>query len=400
MRIQHPYHNTLAQLFFSTALIMSLLTIALDTHSQVIISRVKDVARLDGLNTNTLIGYGLVAGLSGTGDGAAGFTAQSLNNLLISMGNNVVPQDQIAGQINPVNVAAVMVMAEMEPFVRPGGKIDATIISIGAAQSLQGGVLMTTPLKGADGETYGLAQGSVSIGGFVVAGGGGGGGGAAIQQNHTTVGIITEGVTLVGQNVNHDVLQQPGNILRWLLNNPDFKTATNLQNRINTATASRIATAEDGGAVRVEVDINQDGQIILGNRAFNSLVEAIAFIDELQIETDQPATIIINERTGTITGDVNIRVRNAIVAHGPLRLTIQSTPEVTPAGLGPGGEPVQVNQVDVTAEEGDKVAVIDGTTLGEVITNLNALGYTPRDLIAILEALAQQGAVNARIIKM
>lgn len=381
---------------FGTALLLAFW--AQPSLGQPVISRVKDISTLQGIQDNPLIGYGLVAGLAGTGDGRRGFTARSLNNMLSGLGINVLQQEDVDTEVIPDNVAAVMVMADLPPFARPGTRVDATVVSIGRAESLQGGYLIQTPLRGADNNFYGLAYGPISIGGFVVDAGGGGGG-ASVQQNHTVVGVIPNGVVLEGETINHEVLQ-PGNVLRWLLHNPDYKTATNLQNKINGAAGQPIAMAEDAGAVRVRVGANAQGQVVIGDRAFNSLVEAIAFVDEMQIETDAPAKIIINERTGTIVAGSDIRVHQAVVAHGPLRITIQQTPEVTPAGVGPGGEPVQTAQTEIQAEEGNRIAMIEGTTVAEVVQNLNQLGYTPRDLIAILEAMARQGAIRAEIEKM
>lgn len=389
--------------YIAAMALLSAFTLAIFAHgawSQPVVSRIKDISQLDGAQDNTLIGYGLVAGLNGTGDGRRGFTAQSLNNLLAGMGINVLQPDVITTEVVPDNVAAVIVTANLKPYSRPGTRLDATVVSIGRSSSLQGGYLITTPLKGADGNFYGVAQGPVSIGGFLVSGGGGAGaaGGAIVQENHTVVGRIPNGVIVEGEFVNHDILQE-GNTLRWLIHNPDWKTASNLQRRINSLANQRVAVAEDASAVRVKLDYNvETNQIALGDRLFDSLADVIAYIEEAQVETDQPNRVIINERTGTVVAGLDIRVQNTVVAHGPLRITIQNTPEVTPAGLGPGGQPVQTNQANVQAQTGDKVAVIDGTTIGDVVTNLNALGYSPRDLIAILQAMAEAGAIKAEIV--
>jgi len=246
-----------------------------------------------------------------------------------------------------------------------------------------------------------LAYGPVSIGGFVVSAGGGGAGagGAMVQKNHAAVGLIPNGCLVEGEPVIHDVLQE-GNTLRWLLYTPDFKTASNLQRKINSICGGRIAVAEDPSAVRVSLGLDPTGNIVLGTQSFDSLVDAVAFVDDTQIETDEPAKIVMNERTGTIVAGQDIRVRNVVVAHGPLRITIQSTPEVTPAGLGQGGAPVTTTQTQVTATEGEKVVLVKGTTIGEVVQNLNVLGYTPRDLIAIIQAMMAAGAVKADLVML
>ncbi|MFB3788353.1 MAG: flagellar basal body P-ring protein FlgI [bacterium] len=368
-------------------------------HAQPVISRVKDIAQLDGVQDNPLIGYGLVGGLAGTGDGRRGFTAQTLTNLLAGLGINVLQPDLVTTEVIPDNVAAVMVLANLPPYARPGTRINCTVVSIGRASSLQGGTLLPTPLKGADNQFHGMAYGSLSIGGFAASAGGGGGAGAgsaSVQKNHPAVGVIPNGVIIEGEPVFHNVIQE-GNTLRWLLHTPDFKTASNLQRKINTLAGMNIARAEDASAVRVAVRMDANGNILLGAQPFHSLVDAIAFIDEAEIETDEPAKIVINERTGTVVAGQHIRVRDAVIAHGPLRITIETIPEVTPAGLGLGGEPVTTQQAQVTVTEGDKVTTVKGTTIGEVLSNLNALGYTPRDLIAILQNMAAAGAIKAQI---
>ncbi len=366
--------------------------------AQPVISRVKDIAQLDGVQDNPLIGYGLVGGLAGTGDGRRGFTAQTLTNLLAGLGINVLQPDLVTTEVIPDNVAAVMVLANLPPYARPGTRINCTVVSIGRASSLQGGTLLPTPLKGADNQFHGMAYGSLSIGGFAAAAGGGGmgAGSASVQQNHPAVGVIPNGVIIEGEPVFHNVIQE-GNTVRWLLHTPDFKTASNLQRKINTLAGMNIARAEDASAVRVAVRMDANGNILLGAQPFHSLVDAIAFIDEAEIETDEPAKIVINERTGTVVAGQHIRVRDAVIAHGPLRITIETVPEVTPAGLGLGGAPVMTQQAQVTVTEGDKVTTVKGTTIGEVLSNLNALGYTPRDLIAILQNMAAAGAIKAQI---
>ncbi|MEW6238128.1 MAG: flagellar basal body P-ring protein FlgI [Candidatus Omnitrophota bacterium] len=379
-----------------TALLLWLAA-AFEAQGQPIVSRIKDIAELDGVQENVLIGYGLVAGLNGTGDGRRGFTAQSLNNMIAGMGINVVPPETITTEIVPDNVAAVLVMSSLPPFARPGTKIDATVFTIGRAESLQGGTLFPTPLKGADGQFHGMAYGPLSIGGFRAAAGGGGAGaagGASIQENHPVVGRIANGVMVEGEPVFQEVLQQ-GNSLRWLLYQPDFKTASNVQRKINSMASANIAVAEDAGAVRVDLNADAEGHILLGNQSFDSLVDAIAFIDDALVETDKKAKIVINERTGTIVAGHDIRVHNVVISHGSLRITIQNVPDVTALGFGQG---MQTLQPTVSAQQGaNQIAIIQGTTLGDVVSQLNALGYTPRDLIAILQAMAAQGAIKAEI---
>lgn len=227
---------------------------------------------------------------------------------------------------------------------------------------------------------------------------GGGGGGASVQKNHTLVGTIPNGVIVEGKPVFQEFAQN--NSLVWLLHNPDFKTAANLERKINSICQGSVALAQDAGAVRVNFEEVQAGsmrKIKVGDRIFDSLVNAIAYIDETEIEVDETAKIVINERTGTVVAGQYIRVRDVVIAHGPLRITIQTTPEVSQPGIGGAGETVQTAQTEVTATEGDKIAIVQGTTIGEVITNLNQLGYTPRDLIAILQSMAAAGSIKAEV---
>lgn len=384
-------HKSTIHLLTSTTAAFLLLVISSIAQAQPVVSRVKDVAKLDGMQDNIIYGYGLVAGLEGSGDGRQGFTRQSLANMLGMMNVKVRPDEVI-----PDNVAAVWVEATIPPFVRPGQTIDASITSLGQAQSLQGGRLLPTPLLGADGQIHGLAQGAVSIGGFRVEGGGGGGG-AVIQQNHTLVGIIPNGVIVEGEMIDHDILQD-GNSLRWLLGTQDFKTASNLERKINTAANLNIARAEDAGAVRVFVGVSPEGNFLLGNQAFPSLVSLIAYVDDLEIETDEPARIVINERTGTVVAGQNIRVRNVVIAQGALRISIKTTEEVQGAGFDNPGTVVDNAQVQAE-EDAPQIANVQGTTVGELVQQLNQLGYSPRDLIAIFESMAAAGAIKAQIVK-
>ncbi len=374
--------------------------ICIDAVSQPIVARVKDIAQLDGIQDNPLIGYGLVGGLEGTGDGRRGFTAHTLANLLSGLGINVLQPDMIATEVIPDNVAAVVVLADLPPFARPGSRINCSVISIGRAASLQGGTLLPTALMGADGKPHGMAYGGLSLGGFVVAGGGGGGG-ASVQKNHTLVANIPNGVIVEGEKVSHNIIQE-GTNLRWMLHTPDFKTAANLERKINSICQENIAIAEDASSILVRfdvIDLGDTKKVRLGNNAFDSLVNAIAFIDETEIEVDEVAKIVINERTGTIIAGQNIRVRDAVIVNGALRITIQTTPEVSQPGVGAAaGQTTQTAQTQVTANEDDKVALIAGTTIGDVITNLNQLGYTPRDLIAILQNMAAAGYIKAEIV--
>lgn len=338
--------------------------------------RIKDIARVEGFRENQLIGYGLVVGLDGTGDKGVS-TMQAIANMLQRMGITVKPSD-----IKAKNTAAVIVTALLPPFPKPGMRVDALISTLGDAKSLQGGTLLLTPLKGPDGKVYALAQGPVSIGGFI-----GGGGGTKIQKNHPSAGKVPEGVII--EKEPPFKLASEGKI-RLFLGKPDFSTAFHIQERINLLFNQEIAIAEDPSSVKINIPEGFAGKT----------VEFVKMIEELEVDVDIPAKVVINERTGTVIIGEKVRLSPVAIAHGNLTIEIKITYRVSqPPPLAPeSAETVVVPEKEVKAkEEKASLVEISGTTLGELIRALNSLGVTPRDLIAILQALKESGALRAEI---
>lgn len=336
--------------------------------------RLKDIAFVEGVRENQLVGFGLVVGLNGTGD-KGNATLQGIANMLSRMGLRVNPKD-----IKAKNVAAVMVTATLPPFPKPGLKIDAIVSAIGDAKNLQGGTLLLTPLKGPDGKVYAVAQGPVSIGGFQA-----GGGGTAVQKNHPTVGRVPEGV-IIEREVFFDINHMKE--VKLILKNPDFTVATNTMRAINRVLHGSFAKTEDPSTVVLEVPQAYQGRV----------VELMRFIENIEVETDLPARVVINERTGTVVIGSNVRISPVAIAHGGLTIEITTTYEVSQPEAFSGGKTVVVPQTEVQAKEKEAHLIqVSGTTLGEVVRALNSMGVTPRDLIAILQALKASGALKAEL---
>ena len=341
--------------------------------------RIKDLATLQGVRNNQLIGYGLIVGLDGTGDQTtqAPFTAQSTINMLGQLGVQLPPGQTL--QLK--NVAAVVVTAVLPPFARPGQTIDVTVSSIGNAKSLRGGTLLMSPLKGADGQVYAVAQGNV-----LVAGAGAGGGGAKVQVNHLSAGRVAQGAT-VERAVPTPVGQ--GEFAFYELQNTDFSTATSVVNAINAATAPGTAEALDGRQIRVRVP-----------QAAGDRVAFLGRIDQLEAMPAQPmARVIINPRTGSVVMNRNVTLENCAVAHGSLTVTVSSEPSVSQPGALSGGKTVVTNktEADISQGSGSLMNVRAGANLAEVVKALNALGATPLDLLAILQAMKAAGALKAEL---
>jgi flagellar P-ring protein FlgI len=341
--------------------------------------RVKDIATFQGAQPVPLIGYGLVIGLNKTGDRRQTiFSAQTLANMLERFGVTV-PADQIKIE----NIAAVLVTAELPPFVRQGGRLDVTASSIGDARSLQGGTLIATPLRGPDGTIHALAQGPLSIGGF-----GGGSGGNAVTVNHLTVGRVPSGALVqVGQRV--EIAASPQIVLA--LRDADFGNAHRLAVTISEELGGTSAKAVDPSTVSVDVPAVYQ----------QSIPDLMARIEALPLRIDQPSRVVINERTGTVVIGGGVRLGAAAVAHGNLsvRITTRFTAS-QPAPFAKTGETVVLPEEKVDVAEGDAklVNLGTGTTLDEVVRALNALGATPRDIIAILQALRAAGALQAEVV--
>ncbi len=342
-------------------------------------SRIKDIVDVEGVRENQLVGYGLVVGLNGTGDGLnnSPFTEQSLIAMLERLGVNIRDQN-----LNTGNVAAVMVTATLPPFSNQGSRIDVNISAFGDASSLQGGTLLVTPLIAADGEVYAVAQGEVHVAGFSVEGDA-----ASIIQNIPTAGRIPSGA-IIEQEIGFklDDLKE----VRLALRNPDFTTARRIAQAINGFTNAGIALAQNPGSVLLPRPMNYDGNI----------VDLITDIEQLPIRPDQPAKVVISERSGVIVMGADVRVSNVAIAQGNLTLKINETPQVSQANpFADQGETVVVPRTDVEVNTGDaKLTVLDtGVTLQELVTGLNQLGIEPRDVITILQAIKAAGALQAEI---
>ena len=340
--------------------------------------RIKDMADIQGVRGNQLVGYGLVIGLDGTGDKQqTQFTTQSLASMLERLGVKVSDPTKIKVK----NVAAVMVTATLPPFSRAGSRIDIMVSSVGDAESLQGGTLLLTPLRSANGEIYAVAQGAISIGGFAAAAGG-----ASIQKNHPTVGKISNGA-LIEREVPHN-FGDKGEII-FTLREPDFTTATRAVDVINRAFDTQAARAGDASTVIVELPVTED----------ISVVEMVSMIERLEVRPDMPAKVVLNERTGTVVIGENVRISTVAVTHGSLSIQVKEEIEVSqPAPFG-GGETVVVPQKEIfVQEEGDNLTLIPSKVkIGDLVQALNSLGVTPRDMIAILQAIKAAGALQAEL---
>ena len=341
-------------------------------------SRIKDLANFEGVRQNQLIGYGLVVGLNGSGDTLNNipFTKQSLTAMLERLGVNIRGQTLRTG-----NVAAVMVTSNLPPFGTQGTRVDVTVSALGDAKSLQGGTLLVTPLLGADGNVYAVAQGSVAIGGFSAEGDA-----AKVTKGVPTVGRISNGA-LIEREIDF-ALNRLGQV-RMALRNPDFTTAKRIAAAVNDFIGQPTAEPLDPSTVQLSIPPKYHGNV----------VELITEIEQLQVEPDLPAKIVIDERSGVIVMGRDVRVSMVAVAQGNLTVAITETPQVSqPAPFSRGQtRVVPRTQVGVT-EDGKKLAMIrDGVSLQHVVDGLNALGIGPRDMISILQAIKASGAIQADI---
>jgi len=342
--------------------------------------RLKDIARFQTESTLPLIGYGLVVGLDGTGDSkSTRFTVQSLVNMMERMGVTVDPE-----QVKVKNVAAVIVTAELAPHMSVGTRIDATVSSTGDASSLQGGTLLYSPLADAMGAVYAVAQGPISIGGFNITSGMG----DQIRNNYTLVGRVPGGVTIEKQ-IEGQV--SPGTISLHL-ENPDFTTANRIAQVITDKFIYAGAIAIDEGNVQISLPEPK--------RQPGELVKFFAAVENLEIEPDVPARVVINEKTGTIVAGENVSIAAVMLAHGNLNIEIKSTPLVSQPEPFSQGRTVLTREADITVEpEVARILHIDQqANIGDLATALNQIGSTPRDIIAIFQALKAAGALRAELI--
>jgi flagellar P-ring protein precursor FlgI len=343
-------------------------------------ARLKDLADVEGVRGNQLYGFGLVVGLNGTGDSQqVDFNNKSLSNLLEKVG---IRSDSRLIRVR--NVASVMVTATLPAFTRPGSRIDVTISSMGDAKSLLGGVLLFTPLRGADGNIYGIGQGAIVVGGFSV-----GSGGDSAQKNHPTVGTITNGA-LVERAIPFDLFQS--HRIRVVLKQPDFTTMTRVVKRINSHFGRPLAVAIDSASLEVAIadDLAKDP------------VQLLATVEQLDVIQDVDAKVVVNERTGTIIMGENVTINTVALAHGNLSIAIRSETQVSQPGPLAEGTTETVTNTDVdVAEDVQALSLLKGrVTLGEVVKALNSLGATPRDLISIFQAMKRAGALNAELVIM
>ena len=342
-------------------------------------ARIKELATVQGVRSNALAGYGLVVGLDGTGDQttSAPFTTQSINALLQQRGVTVPPGTSM--QLK--NVAAVMVTAQLPAFAQPGQVIDVNVSSLGNAKSLRGGLLIATPLKGADGQIYAMAQGNLLVGGAGAAAGG-----SKVQINHLSAGRIPDGAT-VERSVPTPINQ--GEFMQLDLNSSDFNTAREVARAINKRMGEGLAQALDGRVVRVRMPTTPDER-----------VSFMADIENLQIERASPAArVVINARTGSVVMNNAVTLSACAVAHGSLSVTINSTPVVSQPNALAGGQTVVREKADISIkqEPGALIQMPAGTKLADVVKALNSMGATPQDLLAILQAMKSAGALNAEL---
>jgi flagellar P-ring protein precursor FlgI len=343
-------------------------------------SRIKDLADIEGVRENVLIGYGLVAGLNGTGDTLQNspFTRQALQTILERLGVNTR-----GSNVNTKDIAAVMVTANLPPFATQGSRVDVTVSAMGDAKSLQGGTLLATPLLAADGEVYALAQGPLAVGGFNAQGAG-----ASVSRGVPTSGRISSGGT-IEKEVIFKLAEAPS--LRLSLRNPDFTTAKRMAQAINRFIGEPAASASDPATVHLVKPASFEGNI----------VALLTEIEQLKVEPDLPAKVVIDEQSGVIVMGSDVRISTVAIAQGNLTIRVTETPQVSqPQPFSMQGETVVVprTDIDVDDETGKQLVIVRaGVSLEVLVAGLNALGVGPRDMISILQAIKAAGALQAEI---
>jgi flagellar P-ring protein precursor FlgI len=339
--------------------------------------RLKDLVEFDGVRSNDLVGYGLVVGLDGTGDGLRNspFTEEIMANILERLGVNVSGE-----QFRPRNVAAVIVTATLPPFARAGSPVDVTVSAIGDASSLLGGTLIMTPLNAADGEIYAVAQGTVIAGGITAEG----------EAARVTQGVPTSGVIPAGATVEREVAFELGSLsaVRLALRAPDFTTAARIESAINQEFGARVATMEDSGTVTFDVS----------RAAGGSAAHAIQRIENILVEPEQRARVVVDQRSGTIVMGEDVRISPVAVSQGSLTIRVEEAPLVVQPNPFAEGETVVVPRTNVGIQQAPGTGLAEvrgGTTLSEVVAALNALGVAPLDMIDILKSIRAAGALHA-----
>jgi len=357
-----------------------MLTTSHVTPAYSVTTRIKDIVDIEGVRDNMLIGYGLVVGLNGTGDFIKNtpFTEESLVTMLERMGVNVRNIN-----LKTKNVAAVIVTATLPPFANQGSRIDVSISTFGDAKSLQGGTLLVTPLMGADGEVYAVSQGPISVSGFSASGDAG-----SVTQNIPTTGRISSGA-IVEREIDFN-LEDLKNV-HFALRNPDFTTARRIANTINAYLKFPAAQAQNPSLIAIQMPPNRTGGI----------VDLITDLEQLKVNPDQIAKVVIDENSGVIVMGEEVRISTIAIAQGNLTIRITETPQVSqPAAFAQKGDTVVVprSEIDVDVDSGNKFALLEeGVTLQELIESLNALGVGPRDIISILHSIKAAGALQAEI---
>ncbi len=348
-------------------------------------ARLKDIAQVHGVRSNQLMGYGLITGLDGTGDdmGKSIFTRQAVYNMMTRHGITIDPEK--IRDINVKNVAAVMVTASLPPFARSGSTIDIQVSSVGDASSLVGGTLLMTPLSAADGQVYAVAQGPLSIGAFSF-----GGKAAEVQKNHPTVGRIAGGAII---EKSPDFKIGTEGTLTYQLDAADFTTAANAADSINRTYGQGTAFADTPGTIQITIPPQYRDQV----------VDFISDMERLPVIPDTPARVVVNERTGTIVMGRDVRLSTVAVSHGNLSLVIKETPQVSQPNPLAAGETVVTPDTTVeTIEEAGQLVLIDmenqGVSIGDIANALNAIGATPRDLIAIFQAIKAAGSLHGELV--
>lgn len=341
--------------------------------------RIKDLVEFDGVRGNDLVGYGLVVGLNGTGDGIrnAPFTEEIMANLLERLGANVTGEE-----FRPKNVAAVFVTAALPPFARAGGKIDVTVSAIGDAKSLLGGTLIMTPLNGADGQIYAVAQGTIIAGGISAEGEG-----ASVVQGVPTAGVIPSGAR-VEREVEFDFSAL--DVLRLALKSADFTTAERIERAINAEFGARIAVMQDAGTVAIDI----------AAAGMTSPAHVISRVEGILVEPETRARVVVDQRSGTIVMGADVRISRVAVAQGNLTLRVEESPLVIQPNPFSEGETVVVprSSAEIGKDGSGLAEVRGGTDLAEVVAGLNALGVAPHDMIDILKSINAAGALHAEFV--
>ena len=362
------------------ALGLAVLSTSFFAPAQAATTRVKDIVDIEGVRDNLLVGYGLVVGLNGTGDSLnnSPFTQQSLIGMLERLGVNIRDED-----LNTKNIAAVMVTATLPPFSNQGSRIDSTISALGDSKSLQGGTLLVTPLLGADGQVYAVAQGPVSVSGFSAKGDAG-----SVTQNIPTNGRISAGA-IVEREIPFD-MESMGSV-RLSLRNPDFTTSRRVAESINKSLGYPVAYAQNPASVMVTMPPQYKGGV----------VNLMTDIEQLTVTPDQAARVVIDERSGVIVMGQDVKISTVAIAQGNLTIRITETPQVSqPQPLAQQGQTVVVprTNIEVDAENDKKLAMLEeGVSLQELVESLNALGVGPRDIITILQSIKAAGALQAEL---